>query len=118
MIHSGRQITFGLLLMVLNCATAQARPVAALNLAALVEGADQIAVGQVLAVSQRAHTTIELEGNPVPVIRMAATLRVDRVLKGEDHQPSLYFEFMAGEFGAFEAIVPGQFGMFFFKKAA
>src|SRR5947209_7455053 len=103
------------LIMLLSHAKAQAYPVPPLDLAVLTHNADQIIVGQVIAVWEIEHTTVDMQGQPVPAVRMGASLRSDRVLKGLTDQPILNFEFLVTDFGPYRRVPLKQYGMFFLR---
>jgi HEAT repeat protein len=88
------------------------------DVAALTAGADLIVVGQVSAVVGQERTTVDLPGGPTPATKFHASLRSDRVLKGNlsTQDVSFYFLFPDAPVG-FQGVVAGQYGMFFLKAS-
>jgi hypothetical protein len=108
-------VVWSLLIMLFSLAKAKADPVPVLDLTVLTHDADQIVVGQVVAVWEIEHTSVDMQGQSVPAIRMGASLRGDRVLKGHTDQPILNFEFLVTDFGPYKRVPPKQYGMFFLR---
>jgi hypothetical protein len=75
-----------------------------------------IVVGQVVSVTRRETTTLELPGGPVAATRSLAQLRVDRQLKGNVSSKGVSLEFVVPDApGGFRGVASGQYGMFFLK---
>lgn len=98
----------------------QSRLVTPLNLAALTDGADLIAVGQVVNVEDKGIVYTERYGNPAQANRLITSLRVERVLKG-----SLDASGADSNLLVFEAlmltsdeITNGIFGVFFLHQTS
>jgi len=90
-------------------------PVAPLNVAALVEAADLIVVGQVVAVGQRGPATLETSVGSVSAVRFRGSLTIDRALKGSS-ATGVAFEFvLPAESLGFRGAVVGQYGILFLK---
>lgn len=107
-----------LLILALNLTRAEAGPLPALDLEVLTNEANQIVVGQVVAVWEIEPTTVEMHGQSIRAIRMGARLRGDRVIKGQSDQPVLHFEFLVTDFSSYARILPKQYGMFFLRLKA
>jgi hypothetical protein len=73
-------------------------PVRSLDLEKAVAEADLIASGRVVSLDALGDTTVALlDGTVLPASRFRATLKVDRVLKGDLKSQNLFFEFLIPE---------------------
>lgn len=68
--------------------------VPALDVAALTAGADTIVIGQIISVTDRGPTSLDLGGGPISATDFEAVLRVDRVLKGTSRAQTLTLFFL------------------------
>ncbi len=95
-----------------------ATPMRSADVAGLTAGADLIVVGQVAKVVQQEKTAVDLPGGSEPATRFRASLRSDRVLKGDfvAQDVSFYFLLPDAPIG-FHGVVVGQYGMFFLKAS-
>ena len=102
-------------LVLLMAADLKADPIPALNLTLLTQKSDQIVVGQVTSTWEIERTTADLQGRPVPAIRMGAQLRAEGTLKGEPVQSFIMFEFLVGDSAPYRGVSAKQYGMFFLR---
>lgn len=110
----------GIIVLAVVCSIpsmAVAEPVAARNVSARARDADLIAVGSIVAVSDKGTETININSSSVPVHRFIATLAVTEVLKGQLSNSYISFAFFLSEARGFQAIPASQFAMFFLRRA-
>lgn len=93
-------------------------PVRSLDLEKAVAEADLIASGRVVSLDALGDTTVALLGGTVlPASRFRATLKVDRVLKGDLKSQNLFFEFLIPESPVgLKGADSGQYSIFFLKR--
>jgi hypothetical protein len=85
-----------------------------LDVASLTNQADIIVIGQILSVTDRGPTTLDLGGRPIPATAFEAALQVDHLLKGSPHTQNLFVDFDVPQMPiGFQSVVPGQYGLFF-----
>lgn len=93
--------------------------VPALDLKAMAEGADLIAVGRVIALDERGPGIAQTSSGPFAARSMIATLQVERLLKGAGAGARLDFSFLMPEqMIGYWPIGQGQFGVFFLRQDA
>ena len=78
-------------------ASQMSTPITPLDLSALTDRADLIAVGRVTTVSEEGSTTIDLQNSSIPARRMVALLTVNSILKGQADSSTLNFRFLVSE---------------------
>ena len=93
-------------------------PVHSLDLEKITAQADLIVVGRVLSIEERESTSLELAGGAVVrATRFRATLKVDRVLKGDLKSQDMFFEFLIPEYPTgLRGVDSGQYSIFFLKR--
>lgn len=90
-----------------------------LNLSALTEGADLIAVGSVAMVWEEGSTTINTQNRSIPARRMVALLHVQSVLKGQADSSTLNFKFLISEVSiGYKGIPKSQVKTFFLRETS
>lgn len=108
-----------LFMVILSSLSAMARPVPSLNLPVLTREADYIVVGQVIALREEGRVNINEQGQSIPARQMIATLRVDRVLKGQATLTTISIRFFLPEAPlGYKGIAAAQFGMFFLRETS
>lgn len=100
-------------------ASQMSTPVSPLDLSALTDGADLIAVGRVTMVSEEGSTTIDIQNRSIPARRMVALLTVNSILKGQADSSTVNFNFLISEVAiGYKGIPNSQVEMFFLRKTA
>jgi len=93
-----------------------AAPIPALDLPALVKESDIIVLGQVVSVKEEGRTTINIQGRSMAARRMVASLRADKILKGQLSAAGVPIVFFTTELPlGYQNIVATQYGMFFLR---
>lgn len=91
--------------------------VPALDVAALTAGADTIVIGQIISVTDRGPTSLDLGGGPISATDFEAVLRVDRVLKGTSRAQTLTLDFTLAQMpSGMQGVVTDQYGVFFLTE--
>ena len=106
---------FGLFVMVL-ASVGDAAPMRPLSLQELVEQADIVAMGTVLATSDVGSTSIGQPNGAVQARSMLGDLQVDRVFKGRSETKSLQFRFSQPDgFIGYAGVTARSYRIFFLK---
>jgi HEAT repeats len=85
-----------------------------LDVASLTSQADIIVIGQIISVTDRGPTTVDVGGGPIPATDLVAVLQVDQPLKGSPHTQTLSVDFALPQMPiGIKSVVPGQYGIFF-----
>jgi len=85
-----------------------------LDVASLTSQADIIVIGQIVSVTDRGPTTLDLGGGSIPATAFEAVLHVDHLLKGSPHAQNLFVDFALPQMPiGIQSVVPGQYGLFF-----
>ncbi len=85
-----------------------------LDVASLTSQADIIVIGQVISVTDRGPTTLDLGGGLIPATNLVAALQVDQLLKGSPHAQNLFVDFVLPKMPiGIQGVVSGQYGLFF-----
>lgn len=108
-----------LALVVTGCLVSMnSTPMRSVDVAGLTSGADLIVVGKVTAVVQQESAVVDLPGGSVPATRFRASLRSDRVLKGDLNARDVSFSFLLPDAPVgFQGVAVGQYGVFFLKAS-
>jgi hypothetical protein len=108
-----------LALIVTGClAPMNSTPMRSVDVAELTAEADLIVVGHVAKLVQLESTAVNLPSGSIRATRFRASLRSDRVLKGDLTVQDVPFYFLLPEApGGFQSVVVGQNGMFFLKTS-
>jgi hypothetical protein len=106
----------GLVVLVL-LSGADAAPVRPLSLRELVEQADVVAMGTLLATSDVGSTSVGEPNGAVQARSMVGDLHIDRVFKGRPEITSLQFRFVQPEvFVGYAGVAAGSYRIFFLKR--
>jgi HEAT repeat protein len=85
-----------------------------LDVASLISQADIIVIGQIISVTDRGPTTLDLGGGSIPATDFEAVLQVDQLLKGSPHAQNLFVDFLVPQMPiGIQSVVSGQYGLFF-----
>ncbi len=85
-----------------------------LDVASLTSQADIIVIGQILSVTDRGPTTLDVGGGPIPATAFEAALQVEQLLKGSPHAQTLFVDFAMPQMAiGVQSVVSGQYGLFF-----
>src|SRR5258708_2206189 len=85
-----------------------------LDVASLTSQADIIVIGQIISVTDRGPTTLDLGGGPIPATDFEAVLQVDQLLKGSPHAQNLFVDFVLPQMPiGIQGVASGQYGLFF-----
>jgi hypothetical protein len=105
------------LFVIVIVSTGDATPVPILNLAKLVEQADVVAMGTVLAISDVGSTSVGGANGAIQARSMLGELQVDHVLKGPAEIGSLQFRFAQPDvFIGYGGVGVDSYRMFFLKR--
>lgn len=100
-------------------ASQMSSPISPLDLSALSDGADLIAIGRVTTVSEGGSTTIDLQNRSLPARRMVALLTVNNILKGQANSSTLNFRFLVSEGPiGYKGIPTNQVRTFFLRETS
>jgi hypothetical protein len=106
------------LVVIMLVSTGDATPVPTLNLAKLVEQADVVAMGTVLAISDVGSTSVGGANGAIQARSMLGELQVDHVLKGPAEIGSLQFRFAQPDvFIGYGGVGVDSYRMFFLKRS-
>jgi HEAT repeats len=113
-----RRSVLGIFIIACTAPYVSAVPVHSLDLEKATAHADLIVVGRVSAVDEMENTSLEVtSGTVVPATRYRATLKVDRVLKGDLESQNLFFEFYVPDYPTgLQGVASGQYSIFFLKR--
>ena len=106
-----------LLFAMVNIVRVNAGPVPALDLPKLTGESDIIIVGSIKRVWEEKRTTTEGQWGPVVTQFMAATMSIDRVIKGRAAVSDLTFKFLSISGKTYSQLNVNQYGMFFLRNA-
>lgn len=88
-----------------------------LDVAALVEASDVVAVGRVISVEEEGIATVDTLTGTARAKRFLATLDADQILKGEPESQLVYFRFVVTEVpSGYRIVSKGQYGIFLLQK--
>ena len=104
--------------LVLVARPAAAVPVPVFHIGALVRGADVVAMGTVVGVTDMGAITVDVtHGYRTSGHRKSAALVIDQVLKGDSSLKSIQLRFIdTDEFVGYRDVVQGQYGVFLLKQ--
>lgn len=114
-----RLASYSILVLALSIAAIHARAtiVPSLDVSGLAERSDVVAVGRVMEVRGVGRTVIEEDG--VSAALMQATLKVDKLLKGDSLVRDLSFHFVLPDAPiGYSGIGKGQYGIFFLDASS
>ena len=113
--HIGAVLSLTLILAV---GKALAVPVSHIQLKPLTAHSDLICVGGIVSIRQQGMATIHLANGDIPASAMIATLRVERVLKGQLADETIDFGFVQpSEIIGYGLLWRGVFGVFFLGRS-
>jgi hypothetical protein len=112
---SSNKTMFVILLVVLLASTPiKSTVIRTLDVASLTSQADIIVIGQIISVTDRGPTTLDLDGGSIPATDFEALLQVDQLLKGAPHAQNLFVDFALPQMPiGIQGVVSGQYGLFF-----
>jgi len=88
-----------------------------LDVPALVENSDLVALGRVISIQEQGGVTVDMPAGPALAKGFMAALAIDHVLKGNPESQTVYFDFFVSATPSGYRNVPqGQYGIFFLQK--
>src|SRR5260370_40166898 len=109
-----KTILIFLLAVLLASTVTKSTVIRTLDVASLVSKADIIVIGQIISVTDRGPTTLDLGGGPIPATAFEAVLAVDQLLKGSPHAQNLFVDFDLPQMPiGIQGVASAPYGLFF-----